>query len=100
MYFLNTSALIWYWIAGVAMTEGGRNMAKRAGVVVTMLIFIPIFGGFGYLYFWVFSQPAFPRWIRILIVIGTVALVAAFVAAAIQRLKEINKESEDDLSKY
>jgi hypothetical protein len=75
-------------------------MAKLAGVVLTMLIFIPLFGGFGYLYWWIFSQPEFPRWIGILIVIGTVALITAFVAAAIQRFKEINKEDESDLSKY
>jgi Kef-type K+ transport system membrane component KefB len=83
-----------------AMDEGGRKMLKRAGVVLTMLIFIPIFGGFGYLYWWIFSRPEFPRWVSILIVIGSVALISAFIAAAIQRFKEINKEDESDLSKY
>ncbi len=82
------------------MNFKGERMTKRAGVILTLLIFIPIFAGFGYLYFWIFSQPGMPRWISILIVIGTLALLAAFITAAVQRFKEINQEDKDDLSKY
>lgn len=75
-------------------------MKKYLGVIITLIIFIPLIGGAGYFYYWIFSRTQLPEIIRILIVAGTLALLTAFVAAGIQRFKEIRQEDKNDLSKY
>jgi membrane protein YdbS with pleckstrin-like domain len=69
-------------------------------VIVILLIFIPLLGGFGYLYYWVFTMAEFHWIFRTFIAVGALALIAALIGAAVQRIREIRREAIDDLSKY
>ena len=75
-------------------------MKRYVSVFFTLLIFIPIFIGLGYLYYYIFTVAELHWFFRVLIVVLTVSLVGAFIKAGIDRMKEIREGVEDDLGKY
>lgn len=76
-------------------------MDKRytAPIVVAVLMILTALAG-GVFYFWIFSEAAFPAFVRVLTVAITLGVIGTLAAVLIQRLKEIQGGEEDDISKY
>jgi uncharacterized membrane protein YbhN (UPF0104 family) len=67
-------------------------------IIVVLLVVVIVLYGLGF--FSVADYYPSSIWIKGLIVVGVLGLVAAVVAVLVQRVKEIKGEDEDDLSKY
>jgi len=76
-------------------------MTKKilAPVIIVILGSIVI-AAYGYFYLFVLRKMNLPVIINIIIILIIIALIAALIAVFIQRVKELNEENEDDISKY
>jgi len=74
-----------------------KGYAAPSIIVVILSIFTAAAGVF---YYKIFSQLPIPDSLRWIIVVGTLAVIAALVAVLIQRIKELKRGEEDDLGKY
>jgi uncharacterized membrane protein len=54
----------------------------------------------GAIYYWVLSELPGGRIVGLVILVGTIAVVAAIVYVVYQRMREIEKENPDDYRKY
>lgn len=80
-----------------------NKQKKFTSGLITIVIAVLVLSGMtiaGALYVWLFTQPPFPRIIPALVAIVTFACVIAFIAVVYMRLKEIQQEDPDDISKY
>lgn len=77
-----------------------NTMNKYTTVVVITVLFGFLFALGGWFYYWMFTEAAFPGLLKALIVVLTVGVIVALVYVASERIKELRKEEEDDLSQY
>lgn len=73
--------------------------SKIVTVIITM-ISAAIFILYGKLIFFAASQDSLPRFGLLAIALSTAAVVLAMIYTGYRRMKEIDKEDKDDLSKY
>lgn len=73
---------------------------KYAIPIIIVVLLVVVIGLYGFGFFSVADYYPSSLWIKVLIVVGGVGLIAAVVAVLVQRVKEIKEEDEDDLSKY
>ena len=75
-------------------------MKRYLHIIFIMLISIPIFIFIGYIYYYISTEAGLHWFFRVLIIIATLASTGAFIKVSNDRIKEIRKGDEDDLSKY
>jgi hypothetical protein len=71
-------------------------------LIVGIIVVVGIFGigGIGWFYYFIITRAGGPFVLRLLIVAGSAGLAAALIAVGIERIREIDKEDDDDLGKY
>lgn len=75
-------------------------MGKYRAPIVILILMTIVFSLWGFMYLRIFSGPEYPGFVRIIIVITAIAVISLLTAVFIQRVKEISKGEEDDISKY
>ena len=75
-------------------------MKKYTAPIVILISMTVVAVLWGFLYFRIFSGPEFPGFVRLIVIIAAAVPIGLLTAAFIQRIKEINRGDEDDISKY
>jgi membrane protein implicated in regulation of membrane protease activity len=73
---------------------------KYLSVIIILIFGIAGIIATGFVYGWIFLMASLPIWIIIIIFLGAIAISIAFIYVGIQRIQEIKKEDQNDLSKY
>lgn len=73
---------------------------KYLSVIITVIILALAFSAMGFFYYWVLLNLSLHPIFKLFILIFVVGLIIALFYVAIERMKEIKKEKDDDLSKY
>jgi amino acid transporter len=73
---------------------------KYLSVIITVIILTLAFSVIGFFYYWVFQNSPLPPIFKVFILIFIIGLIIALFYVAVERIKEIKKEKDDDLSKY
>jgi len=73
---------------------------KILAPVIIVILGSIVIAAYGYFYLFVFQKINLPAIINFIIILIVIALIAALIVVFIQRVKELNEENEDDISKY
>jgi uncharacterized membrane protein YhaH (DUF805 family) len=73
---------------------------KYLPVIIILIIGIFAIIGTGLMYGWIFIIASFPIWILVVFGLGILGLIIAFIGVGVQRMRELGKEDQNDLSKY
>ena len=73
---------------------------KYLSVIITVIILALVFSAMGFFYYWVLLNLPLHPIFKLFIIIFVVGLIIALFYVAVERIKEIKKEKDDDLSKY
>lgn len=73
---------------------------KYLSVIIIVILGIIAIVGTGFIYGWIFIMASLPIGIVIGLSLGLLALILAFIFVGIQRIRELKKEDQNDLSKY
>jgi len=73
---------------------------KYLSVIITVIILALVFSFMGFFHYWVFLNSPLHPIFKLFILIFVVGLIIALFYVAVERIKEIKKEKDDDLSKY
>jgi len=73
---------------------------KFLSVIITVIILTLAFSVIGFFYYWAFQNSPLPPIFTVFILIFIIGLIIALFYVAVERIKEIKKEKDDDLSKY
>lgn len=76
------------------------EMKKYAAPIIILVILSVLAVLWGFLYFTIFSNLNFPPMMRFVVIIAAAVSIGLLTAAFIQRIKEINRGEDDDISKY
>jgi len=75
-------------------------MKKKVVPIIITLIMIAYYGLFAAMFFWIDSPDVISKIFFGVFGFGSLAFAVAMIVTLINRMKEIDKEDKDDISKY
>lgn len=76
------------------------RLGKTLPVVVIVCLFLVAIAAWAGLYWWALSMMPGLAWLRVLIALGALGTAGVLLAVFVQRMREIRRGEEDDLSNY